>query len=634
MAINTDLLVAAPMLQDYLVDKDSGLPLANGIVTLWEDRQRYINYKNWYYQTGVPGAYTWVALDNPLHLSSAGTIQDPNGNDVIPFYYPYEEDNQNNPQAYFVTVYSSDENGDPNVLQFTRENFPFTPSNVSPTVTNPTFRNYIINNTYWRNIGSLDAMDETDTILAPSQHDGYTSNSDIRFLKNVTGADDDLIFSPMTSVLNNDITPEYYLNFTCGSVQVGETVKCIQYPISLHVKTLQNVQATLVIQAQNVAGNPNNYLDLYVYQFLGSGALLQPDPVLIKRITLTNSFDKYLIPFIFPNLDNPATGLIPGIGGDDALFLRVQYPLSATFQINHTKPQIYLSKDVPDNDFDTYDQVGAVFDSHRTGDHRISLNPFQPFGWVPSNDGTIGSTASVATTRNNNDTWPLYRLIYTSVINTWAPVTGGRTAPGNTTASAYTDFSANKPLKLTRQLGRIISGVNASAIPAITFTTNYATSHFNLIVADSSDFPTLSIVQLTNTGGALPTGFAAGTLYAVINVNATTIRLARTIEEAASGTSIDLLTDSTGTSTVLTGLGAYNGETLHTMSIAEIATHSHRADPGGVDFILASTGTGGTAPEGTGAANWGRSARTENTGSTTPFSIIQPTTYRNIFLKL
>ena len=40
MPINTDLLIAAPMLQDYLVDKDTGGPLSNGIVTMYKDNQR------------------------------------------------------------------------------------------------------------------------------------------------------------------------------------------------------------------------------------------------------------------------------------------------------------------------------------------------------------------------------------------------------------------------------------------------------------------------------------------------------------------------------------------------------------------------------------------------------------------
>ncbi len=457
MPINTSLLVAAPMLQDYLVDKDTGKPLANGIVSLYKDTARSF-YKNWYYQTGTPGAYTWIALDNPMHLSSVGTIQDPNGNDVIPFYYPFKETDENTPEAYYITVYSVDTNGNPAVLQFTRENFPFQPSNVSPTASSPTWRNYILNNVYWRNIGSLNATNVTNQVIAPSQHEGYT-NGDIRFIKNTTGATDSIIFSPMTSTLDNDITPEYSLDFTCTALQLGETQKCIEYPLSLHVKTLQNVNASIVLQAQNVAGNVNNYVDIYIYQFLGTGALSQPAPILIQRVTLNNDFQKFIIPFIFPDASN----LTLGLGGDDALFLQIQYPLSVTCAINHTKPQLYLSNDVPDNDFDTYDQIEAIINSPRTGDVKTSFSTFSPFGYVPMNDGSIGDAASGASTRANIDTWPLYSTLYINVSNTYAPVSGGRTAPGNTITAAYADWIANKTLTLPAMLGRALASAGAGS---------------------------------------------------------------------------------------------------------------------------------------------------------------------------
>lgn len=456
MAINTDLLVAAPMLQDYLVDKDTGKPLANGIIYLYKDTSR-LTYKNWYYQTGSPGAYSWITLSNPMHLSSVGTIQDPNGNDVIPFYYPYEETNSNSPETYFIRAYSVDSNGNQAVLQFTRENFPFQPTNVSPTIQAPTFRNYITNNVYWRNIGALNATAALDQVIAPSQHEGYT-NPDIRFLKSIAGAADAIAFSPMTTSLDNDITPEYYLNFQCTGAQLGETQKCIQYPISLHVKTLQNVSATVVFQGQNVSGNANNYVDLYIYQFLGTGAISQPDPILIRRVTLNNTFQKFVIPFIFPD----AESLTLGLGGDDALFLQVQYPLSVVCDINHTKPQIYLSNNVPDNDFDTYDQVESIINSPRTSDTITSYSTSK-FGYVLMADNSIGDAASTATARANIDTWPLFSTLYVNLADAQAPISGGRTAPGNTIAAAYADWAANKTLTLPLTLGRAIAEAGAGA---------------------------------------------------------------------------------------------------------------------------------------------------------------------------
>lgn len=619
MTINTDLLVSAAMLQDYLVDKDTGMPLVNGIISLYKDTSRTL-YKNWYYQTGTPGAYTWIALDNPLRLSSVGTIQDPYGNDVIPFYYPFEENNENVAEPYYITVYSADENGDPDVLQFTRENFPHMPSNVSPDAQNPTFRNYIINNVYWRNLGTLDAMSVTDQVIAPSQHDGFT-NGDIRFLKNVTGANDDLAFLPMTETLDNDITPETYIHFQCSGIQAGETVKCIQYPISLHVKTLENHLASVVIHAQNVAGSANNYLDLYIYQFLGTGALTQPDPILIQRITLTNSFQKFVIPFIFPD----AAGLTLGAGGDDALFLRVQYPLSSLCDINHTKPQIYLSTDVPDNDFDTYDQIGSIIDSPRTGDYRFSLNSFAQvgnFGWVAANDGSIGNAGSGASCYANSEAWPLYKLLWDNVLNNWAPVSTGRGA------SAYADFAALKTLTLTRNLGRVVAGLNPFFDSSVTFTANAGTDILTLTSARS--FTVGTPVQVTNTGGGLPAPLTANTVYFVStnSITTTTMKLSTTIENAYAGTDIDITTAGTGTHTVQNALGAYVGSTTHTLTVAEMPAHQHGPSTGGNFIVDSVAGAGGSG------ASWGADPLTSSTGGGGAHTSMQPTSYANVFFKL
>lgn len=619
MTINTELLIAAPMLQDYLVDKDTGLPLASGIITLYRDNARSF-FKNWYYQTGSPGAYSYIALDNPLTLSSSGTIQDPNGNDVIPFYYPYSEDDENQADPYYITVYSVDENGAPSVLQFTRENFPFNPSGQNPTATNPTWRNYIINNVYWRNIGDQNLTNVTEMIIAPSQHAGFT-NGDIRFIKNITGGADALSFAAMTNVLptgqtqNGAITPEYMLSMECTGEEDGETVKCIQYPISLHVKTLNSVQGTIIFYGQNVSGNSNNYVDLYFYQYLGTGALSQPDPILIQRVTLNNEFQEFQIPFTTPSSD----GLSLGSGGDDALFLRVQYPLSLTFNINHTKPQIYFSSDVPSNDFDTYDQIEAIVESARTGDYRMSLNSFQPFGWVSANDGTIGSASSGATTRANVDTWPLYNLLWGSVNNTFAPVSGGRGG------SAIADFSANKAIGLTKALGRVVMGLPTSS----TFSYNHTTSI--LTVADTTFFYIGSPVLLTNSGGALPDAFTAGTVYYAIPVNSTTMKLATTYANAIAGTAAaGGSTDGSGTNTISFALGGSFGQSTHTLTVAEMPSHTH-TDPN--NYALWNDAAG-TVASGGDVSLHRVSLSLSNTGGSSAHNIVQPSSYMNVYFKL
>lgn len=74
-----------------------------------------------------------------------------------------------------------------------------------------------------------------------------------------------------------------------------------------------------------------------------------------------------------------------------------------------------------------------------------------PTGWVFS-VGTIGNAASGATTRANDDTWPLYSMYWTTRSNTLCPVSGGRGV------SAAADFAANKTLGLPDRRGVVDVG--------------------------------------------------------------------------------------------------------------------------------------------------------------------------------
>jgi hypothetical protein len=57
-------------------------------------------------------------------------------------------------------------------------------------------------------------------------------------------------------------------------------------------------------------------------------------------------------------------------------------------------------------------------------------------------------------------------------------------------------------------------------------------------------------VQVSNSGGALPTGLSAATDYFVIYVSANTFKLASSLVNANAGTAIDISDDGTGTHTV------------------------------------------------------------------------------------
>jgi len=118
------LYVTNTSLNQYLVDKSTGAPLAGGTVYFYQDINR-TTLKSVYQLTQLAGPpsnnYSYVALPNPIVLSGVGTIADPNSGDQIPLYYlPYTNLIDNVMDLYYIEVY--DANG---LLQFTREAWPY-----------------------------------------------------------------------------------------------------------------------------------------------------------------------------------------------------------------------------------------------------------------------------------------------------------------------------------------------------------------------------------------------------------------------------------------------------------------------------------------------------------------------------
>lgn len=163
--------IADLSLQQYLVDKDSGLPLAGGKVFFYRDASR-TEFKDVYKLAGDPPNYSFVPLDNPVILSAVGTFQDADGNDIIPYYLPLFIDAQDNitdiPDLYYVVVESFS-----GVSQFTREGWPPNSEeggggdvilgNISNYIPNGQF---LTHNNYWNNTTSQ-VLDSGSTIIAP-----------------------------------------------------------------------------------------------------------------------------------------------------------------------------------------------------------------------------------------------------------------------------------------------------------------------------------------------------------------------------------------------------------------------------------------------------------------------------------
>lgn len=125
-------------LEEYFVDKDSGLPLAGGTLTFYRDVSRSTP-KVVYQLSGAPPNYTYTAMPNPIVLSSVGTVQNAGGDNEVIYYFPY--DLSGNLDLYFVVC--RDSNG---TEQFSREAWPNITSADNPVVGNDfPFQNQISN---------------------------------------------------------------------------------------------------------------------------------------------------------------------------------------------------------------------------------------------------------------------------------------------------------------------------------------------------------------------------------------------------------------------------------------------------------------------------------------------------------
>jgi len=253
-----------------------------------------------------------------------------------------------------------------------------------------------------------------------------------------------------------------------------------------------------------------------------------------------------------------------------------------------------------------------------TGDLKPTLKTVADAGWVMCNDGTIGSGASGATTRANADTEALYTVLWNNVADAWAPVTGGRGA------SAAADFAANKPIRLTKMLGRALAAAGQGVFTSA-FTANATTDE--LTIDANSTLYTGQVVRVSSTT-TLPAPLVAATDYWVIRTSATVIKLATSLANAHAGTAINITAAGTGTHTLtLTmanrALGETVGEEAHVTIFAETAPHDHDVPANGTgSSAFTANGSGGglipTTSEGGGQAH----------------NNMQPTAFVNFMIKL
>lgn len=140
--------ISATSLQEYFVDKSSGLPLSNGAVYFYRDTSR-TTFKSVYQLTGDPnttGGYSFTPLNNPLNLSATGTFVDNNGNNIAVYYFPYDgtpNASAGNIELYYIVAVDA-----AGAMQFNRAAWPSISEDIVAAETNVIYQNQMSNSQF------------------------------------------------------------------------------------------------------------------------------------------------------------------------------------------------------------------------------------------------------------------------------------------------------------------------------------------------------------------------------------------------------------------------------------------------------------------------------------------------------
>ncbi len=296
MGLNTQYIPLTD-LEGYFVDKDTGLPLANGILYFYSDINR-TTPKNVYQLTGSPPNYGYGNLGSVLVLSSVGTVEDQQNNNIIPYAYPYDADQ--NVELYYIECYN--ENG---VRQFTREGVP----NVATTSgTGLDITNYVPNGQFLAHtdIPNGGALVDSETTVAQG---GWSVS-----LPNAFVGSYNFVFNRISTAISgvNDY-PRYAGNFICTSTGAGTDDfrdLNIKWPDVNKFASSTTVAQDYTVFFNGASNDSNTYvLELILVKYFGTGGSALTERVL-TTFSLGPSFASYKYVFDFGNNNGKTIGVL------------------------------------------------------------------------------------------------------------------------------------------------------------------------------------------------------------------------------------------------------------------------------------------------------------------------------------
>lgn len=610
--------------------------------------------------TGKPAAGGKLFVRSSLNPTQSKIVyQDPNGtnpytNPVIfdengmapgPFYWKIDDANPQDLYYLFFTDNTGATTSDPGNLIWSEPVYPIAGGGGGggggPTLIQK-IDNVLVNSSFLYNIGSTSSSPIlNDTFLCPSAHSDLIS-PDLRYIASgSSNASDTISFVPFTTdpgVGVNPIAPDfltdYYLRYQCLNSPVGEVYKGLQIPISKNVNNLSNQTFTLTFYARKTAG-VGNQLNFFIYQYFGTGgspSASVPIDIGAPR-NLTNSFVLYSVTFTLPS----TLGKNIGNSNDDGTYLQIRYPIGTTTTIDIFKPMLYVGSAFPTIIYESTEEVEPEIQSPRTGDIKISDNPFsfsanqaKQNGWIPLNDGTIGNSSSNATTRSKPDTWLLYKLLFESTDASNCPIFDSSGASIAKSGTALFNWNANNQISLPRHMGRVIASTTPTDQPSVT--TLMSSAGGSLInVTSTSGFKTGGTIYFQTVA---PGPLLINTPYFCRVISLTQMAIYLSAENAINNVSpISFTTTVSGN--VITpypySLAKFQGEGYHQGTISEMPAHTHPPGPS-IRRNGGSAGSGRTfySPDSGPLGNLAIPSQ----GNNVPFNVSQPTVFDNMMIKL
>lgn len=317
---NDPRFIVAVDLQEVILDKDTGFPLAAGVIKFYKDQAR-TEEKEVYRLSGSPPNYTYVSVGSEITLNSIGSPPYPI------YYFPYEgvpDDDSNVIELYYITVVSSGA-----VAQFTREGWPNSAKPI-PVVGDEGLKNYIPNPQFIvHNTLPADATHAANQIRAASTNiapGGWYFER-----PNSSAATDFVSFKRYTSYAANPTgNPRYAVNILTTSMSLLDGYKDLRVKFK-NVNMFASDDQTYTLSLNTKSNLAAIDCQARLIKNFGAGGSAQTDALIGSfTIGLTNTVSN--LPFVFGTNSGKTIGTL----NDDYVELAIRFPVNTLIDADLT----------------------------------------------------------------------------------------------------------------------------------------------------------------------------------------------------------------------------------------------------------------------------------------------------------